>query len=426
MNNDPANDIYINTRWNNQFSYLSQLPNYLQTKVDKNKNILKRYEEFLASKGSHNSNVVTRRTESNDNSGGTLMSKVFQTNEVVESAMQRYEKIISQKPEWHPPWELTRVINGHMGWIRCISVDPIDNAWFATGSNDATIKAWDLESGKLKLTLQGHIMTVKDICISKRHPYMFSASEDKLVKCWDLEKNTSIRDFHGHLSGVHSVDIHPTLDIIVSAGRDSVIRLWDIRTRSPITILSGHTNPINKVKCLPVDPQIISCSTDKTIRLWDITAGKVFKSLTHHKRNIRDIALSPVEFSFASACTDDIRSWTLPKGNLLTNFQSDGTNIINSLSINQDNVLFAGGDDGSLNFYDYKSGHKFQSLLTIEVPGSLKSERGIMASSFDLTGHVLITGETDKSIKIWIPKQDASKDTDPGLPWNPSLSSQRF
>ena len=43
------------------------------------------------------------------------------------------------KPQWHPPWKLMRVISGHLGWVRCITVDP-SNEWFATGSGDRTIK----------------------------------------------------------------------------------------------------------------------------------------------------------------------------------------------------------------------------------------------------------------------------------------------
>lgn len=43
------------------------------------------------------------------------------------------------KPKWHPPWKLYRVISGHLGWVRCVTVEP-GNEWFATGSADRTIK----------------------------------------------------------------------------------------------------------------------------------------------------------------------------------------------------------------------------------------------------------------------------------------------
>jgi len=93
-----------------------------------------------------------------------------------------------ETPEWHAPWKLMRVISGHNGWVRAVTVDPT-NEWFATGAKDRMIKIWDLASGQLKLTLTGHISAVRGLAASARHPYLFSVSEDKMVKCWDLETN---------------------------------------------------------------------------------------------------------------------------------------------------------------------------------------------------------------------------------------------
>jgi hypothetical protein len=86
------------------------------------------------------------------------------------------------EPKWHAPWKIMRVISGHLGWVRCIAVEP-GNEWFATGSADRTIKIWDLASGTLRVTLTGHINTVRALAVSARHPYLFSAAEDKMVKC---------------------------------------------------------------------------------------------------------------------------------------------------------------------------------------------------------------------------------------------------
>ncbi len=43
------------------------------------------------------------------------------------------------RPVWHAPWGIARVIAGHLGWVRCIALDPT-NSWFATGSVDRIIK----------------------------------------------------------------------------------------------------------------------------------------------------------------------------------------------------------------------------------------------------------------------------------------------
>lgn len=95
-------------------------------------------------------------------------------------------KTAFKEPKWHAPWKLKTVISGHTGWARCLAIDPM-NRFFVSGSNDRTIKFWDLVEGKLMVTLTGHINTVRALAVSDRHPYLFSAGEDKQVKCWDLE-----------------------------------------------------------------------------------------------------------------------------------------------------------------------------------------------------------------------------------------------
>ena len=68
-----------------------------------------------------------------------------------------------------------RILVGHMGWVRCIGIDPA-NEFFVSGSNDRTIKFWDLVTGKLKISLTGHINAVRGLIVSHKHPYLFSCA----------------------------------------------------------------------------------------------------------------------------------------------------------------------------------------------------------------------------------------------------------
>ncbi|KAI0443284.1 putative pre-mRNA splicing protein [Xylaria telfairii] len=326
------------------------------------------------------------------------------------------------KPDWHPPWKLMRVISGHLGWVRALAVEP-NNQWFASGAGDRTIKIWDLATGNLRLTLTGHISTVRGLAVSPRHPYLFSCGEDKMVKCWDLETNRVIRHYHGHLSGVYTLALHPTLDVLVTGGRDGAVRVWDMRTRSNVHVMSGHRGTIADVKCQEADPQVISGSLDSTVRLWDLAAGKTMSVLTHHKKGVRALAVHPTEFTFATGSTNSIKQWKCPEGAFMGNCEGHNA-IINTLSVNED-VLFSGGDNGSMSFWDWKTGHRFQSLDSIAQPGSLDAEAGIMSSTFDRTGMRLIVGEADKTIKIWKPDEKATPESHP-LEWKPTLGRQRF
>lgn len=332
----------------------------------------------------------------------------------------REARLAQERPTWHPPWRPYRIMSGHLGWVRCIAFDP-SNDWFVTGSADRTIKVWDSASGKLKLTLTGHVAAVRALVISSRHPYMFSVGEDKSVKCWDLEQNKVIRNYHGHLSGVYCASLHPTLDVLMTGGRDSTVRVWDIRTRMQVHVLGGHRDTVNSVFTQAVDPQIVSASVDSTVRLWDLAAGRCRATLTNHKKGVRALAAHPREFSFASASADNIKTWGLPEGVFMRNLSNGhGGKLVNAIAVNEDGVLVSGGDDGMVGFWDYSSAHRFDEVQSQVQPGSLECEAGIYALAFDKSGSRLVSGETDKTVRMWREDESATEETHP-LNWTPSV-----
>jgi len=350
----------------------------------------------------------------------TSKSSVFGVNANMKSSALVTANLASKwpRPDWKKPWKLYRVISGHQGWVRSVAVDK-SNEWFATGSGDRCIKIWDLATGGLKLTLTGHIEQVMGLAISDKHPYMFSCGADKKVKCWDLEYNKVIRNYHGHLSGVYSIALHPDLDILMTGGRDSACRVWDIRTKTQVFCLSGHESTIGSIITENVDPQVITGSYDSTIKTWDLAAGKCMKTLTHHKKGVRAMVMHQKYWEFSSASADNIKKFGLPDGKFKHNMLSKQNAIVNAMALNEDNVMISGGDNGSMHFWDYETGHCFQSLQTQVQPGSMEAEAGIFALSFDKTGERLISCEADKTIKMWKPDPDASPESHPNLPFVP-------
>lgn len=109
----------------------------------------------------------------------TAQPSTFTSSSKLSQALALHKTTRTIKPTYHPPWKLVRVISGHLGWVRSATVEP-GNQWFATGAGDRVIKIWDLASGELRLSLTGHISTVRGLAVSARHPYLFSCGEDKV------------------------------------------------------------------------------------------------------------------------------------------------------------------------------------------------------------------------------------------------------
>ena len=68
---------------------------------------------------------------------------------------------------------------------------------------------------------------------------------------------------------------------------------------------------------------------------------------------------------------DNIKKWACPDGDFMKNFSGHNT-IIHSMALNHDNVLMSGGDNGSLYFWDYKTGLCGRVDLDLGVPCSFQ------------------------------------------------------
>ena len=135
-------------------------------------------------------------------------------------------------------------------------------------------------------------------------------------------------------------------------------------------------------------------------------------TLTHHKKGVRALVQPSFESTFLSGAADTLKKWNSNDGRFIKSFTGHRA-VVNAMAINDDGVVMSGADNGTMNFWDYTTGHCFQKTETMAQPGSLDAENGIFAAEFDLTGTRLITGEADKTIKIWKQNDEASELTHP-------------
>jgi pleiotropic regulator 1 len=129
-------------------------------------------------------------------------------------------------------------------------------------------------------------------------------------------------------------------------------------------------------------------------------------------KSIRALTQPSFEHTFVSGAPDCLKKWQGKDGRFLKSIRGHKA-VINALAVNDDGVLVSGGDDGSMHFWDYETGYCFQKTSTVAQPGSLEAENGVFATAFDLTGTRLITGEADKTVKIWKQDEEASDESHP-------------
>ncbi|MEH2016058.1 WD40 repeat domain-containing protein, partial [Nostoc sp.] len=123
-------------------------------------------------------------------------------------------------------------------------------------------------------TLEGHSSTVYSVGFSPDGKTLASGSDDKTIKLWDVSTGKAIKTLTGHSSRVYSVGFSPDGKTLASGSSDKTIKLWDVSTGKAIKTLTGHSSSVWGVGFSPDGKTLASGSSDNTIKLWDVSTGK--------------------------------------------------------------------------------------------------------------------------------------------------------
>ncbi|CAH1268879.1 APAF1 [Branchiostoma lanceolatum] len=316
------------------------------------------------------------------------------------------------------------VLHGHHGDVSALAIRK-DDTILASGSRDSTVKIWDVDHLILLCTLEGHKSSVNGVVFLEDGATLTSVSSDQTVKAWKLDALMESQASNVLLSGS---PLTPITSIIWPTTKDfeiEAIPRTQLLSTSPtesddardlpgpntwlcVSTLVGHTGQINAVCAFHHKGMVATCSDDHTVRLWDLDSLQSH-CLEGHERAVCDVAITTDDRFLVSASGDrKVGVWDVEKRDLLHKLVGH-TDVVAAIAITPDDAtLVSGGgmDDTTIRIWKLREGDQ---VCTFRGHGG-----GIKALTIVDTenGRMLLSGSVDASCRIWELENDP-KDVEP-------------
>ena len=172
-------------------------------------------------------------------------------------------------------------LNGHEASIEILAISP-DGHWLATGSEDETVKIWDLQATNPAdnlLTLPSEVGEIKTLAFSPDGQWLAAAGGDRAAQLWDVNNLTAsaiLLDNHDSIitSLAFSLDtLRPGSRWLATGSVDQTARLWDLKSADPSanpSVLDGPTGELTTLAYSPDGKWLAAGSIDQNAYLWEV------------------------------------------------------------------------------------------------------------------------------------------------------------
>jgi WD40 repeat protein len=220
---------------------------------------------------------------------------------------------------------------------------------------------------------------------------IISGSQDGTLKIWNLNTGKLVRTITAHDGSINAISTTPDGLQVISGSDDKTLKIWNLNTGNLEHTIPAHNRSVNAVSITP-DGLVISGSDDKTLKVWNLKTGKVLHTLVGHRATVTAvIAVNNKWVVSGSSYNDTLRVWNLETGREeLTLGERD---MVRSIAVLDGERVISASEDGSLTVW---------KVGTWEKECTLKGHSKPVCSVAVLPDRKqIISGSSDGTIKIW-------------------------
>ncbi|GAM28683.1 hypothetical protein SAMD00019534_118590 [Acytostelium subglobosum LB1] len=242
-------------------------------------------------------------------------------------------------------------------------------------------------------TLAGHEDFVRAALYKHDGSLLASCSDDKTIRIWSGETGAMVRVFPKlHTDKITSLSWRS--NTLVTVSRDKRIILWDEYGRVISEFKDGHTNAVWGVSVSGDGNRLVTASWDGTAIVWDVATKKPVHKLTAHSpQKLSACAYSHNNKWVATGCWGGILIiWDAATGNELQRFKISDFSVLCLQFSKDDSMLALSSVDSSTYVFNTRSWQK------VKLDGHTEA---VISSRFSSDGKYLVSCSDDKTVRLF-------------------------
>ncbi|XP_014254709.1 GATOR complex protein WDR24 isoform X2 [Cimex lectularius] len=194
-------------------------------------------------------------------------------------------------------WNLNRpsrskqehVFADHKRTVNKVSFNPAEPSWLISGSQDGTIRTFDLRTKSSTNIFFSNTESVRDVQFCPNSHMSFACvSENGNVQTWDMRKpDKCVLQFTAHSGPIFACDWHPDCPWLATASRDKTIKVWDMSCKPILEYTINTIASVGRVKWRPQHKYHIASVAlvvDCSVNVWDVRRPYIpYAAFTKHK-----------------------------------------------------------------------------------------------------------------------------------------------
>ncbi|KAM6965774.1 transducin beta-like protein 3 [Tautogolabrus adspersus] len=222
--------------------------------------------------------------------------------------------------------QVTCVAHGssHTNAVGSITCSRLKASFVVSGSQDCTVKVWDLPEDlsttgadihqlTTRATEKAHDKDVNSVAVSPNDKLLASGSQDRTAKLWSLTGEGTVGllgVFRGHRRGVWAVCFSPVDQVLATSSADGTTKLWGLQDFSCLKTFEGHDASVLKVIFVSRGTQLLTSGSDGLVKLWTIKTNECVKTLDAHQDKVWGLHGSRKDDKMVTASADsNITVW---------------------------------------------------------------------------------------------------------------------